>query len=162
MIKNYLKIAWRGLFRHKVFSFINIFGLAVGLWGCMTVATVVIDELSYDRHWKKADNLYRIISKDPRGEKLALGVSGLITALPENFPEVKSISDIRTGTLELDIKGASVEFETVYSDTRVLDMLSLEVLEGNPETLSCAIILRTTSVPTRGKHYCQMFPAGNN
>ena len=53
MIKNYLKIAWRNILRNKVFSFVNIAGLAIGL-SCFTlIALYVVDELSYDRYNEK-------------------------------------------------------------------------------------------------------------
>jgi putative ABC transport system permease protein len=50
MIKNYLKVAWRNLVRKKVFSAINIFGLALGLAIFMLISLYVLDELSYDRY----------------------------------------------------------------------------------------------------------------
>jgi len=60
MIKNYFKIAWRNLLRNKTFSFINIVGLAVGLCCFLLIALYVLDELSYDRFNKNAENIYRI------------------------------------------------------------------------------------------------------
>lgn len=62
MFKNFLKISWRNLLNNKVYSLINITGLAVGLSACLLVATVVVDELSYDKQWKHADQLYQLIS----------------------------------------------------------------------------------------------------
>ena len=49
MLKNYLKISWRNLMKNKVFSFINIFGLTVGLTSFLLIALYVFDELTYDR-----------------------------------------------------------------------------------------------------------------
>ncbi len=60
MLKNYLKIAWRNLRRNKTFSFINIFGLAIGLSCFLLIALYVLDELSFDRFYKNADRIYRI------------------------------------------------------------------------------------------------------
>ena len=62
MIRNYLKIAWRNLWRSKGFSFINITGLAAGLACFIIIALYVADELSYDRYHEKADRIYRINS----------------------------------------------------------------------------------------------------
>ena len=58
MIKNYMKIAWRNLLRHKLFSLINITGLAIGLAVCMLIMLYVAHEHSYDRFGKNADRIF--------------------------------------------------------------------------------------------------------
>src|SRR5690606_16100694 len=60
MLRNYLKIALRNLFRQKAFSFINISGLAIGMACSIMILLWVQHELSYDRFHRNADNLYRI------------------------------------------------------------------------------------------------------
>jgi putative ABC transport system permease protein len=60
MIKNYLKVAFRNIRRHKGFSFINIAGLAIGLACCLLITIWVLDELSYDKFHENASNLYRV------------------------------------------------------------------------------------------------------
>src|SRR5437762_1876635 len=60
MIKNYLKIAWRNLSRYKFISFINIFGLTVGLACCMLILTYIVHELSYDKYQPDSDRVYRV------------------------------------------------------------------------------------------------------
>lgn len=60
MFKNHLKLAFRNIKRHKVFSFINIFGLAAGIASCFLILLWVHDEMSYDGYHKNADNIYRI------------------------------------------------------------------------------------------------------
>jgi putative ABC transport system permease protein len=55
MIRNYFKIAFRNLLRHRSVSFINIFGLAVGMTCCLLITLFVKDEISYDRYHKNAD-----------------------------------------------------------------------------------------------------------
>jgi putative ABC transport system permease protein len=62
MLKNYLKIAWRNLVKHKLFSLINIFGLALSLSVCMIVMVQVKDDLSYDLFHPFTDRTYRILS----------------------------------------------------------------------------------------------------
>ena len=62
MFRNYLKLAFRNLSRQKVFSAINITGLAVGLASSLTILLWVEDELSYDKFNSKADRTYRIIA----------------------------------------------------------------------------------------------------
>ena len=61
MLKNYLKIAFRNHFRHKTFSFINIFVLAVGMACTILILLWVQDELSYNKFFKNADNIYLVL-----------------------------------------------------------------------------------------------------
>src|ERR1700759_2695263 len=63
MIRNYFKIAWRNLFRHKRMTFINIAGLGIGMTATVLIAMWVQNELSFDRMQPDADNIYRIKTK---------------------------------------------------------------------------------------------------
>jgi putative ABC transport system permease protein len=61
MIKNYLTIyAWRSLTKNRVFSFINMFGLAIGLACCMLISGYLYQELTYDTYSANAKQLYRV------------------------------------------------------------------------------------------------------
>ncbi len=64
MLKNYLKIAFRNLTRHRIYSFINIAGLAVGIACAIIIMLWVKHELSYDKFNKNADRLYRVVFTD--------------------------------------------------------------------------------------------------
>src|ERR1017187_518306 len=92
MIKNYIKIALRNLQRNKVYSLINILGLTIGLAACLLVSTVVIDDLSYDRQWKNANDIYRVITVDNSNKNeesmFPQSYSGLGPELKKTFPEV--------------------------------------------------------------------------
>ncbi len=61
MIKNYLKIALRTILKHRVFSAINLFGLAVGIACFIVIMLYVKDELSYDGFHTDADRVYRVV-----------------------------------------------------------------------------------------------------
>src|SRR5215212_4358535 len=61
MFSNYLKIAWRNLKKNRIYSFINIFGLTVGLAAFLLIALYIFDELTYDRFHKNTDSIYRIV-----------------------------------------------------------------------------------------------------
>ena len=71
MFKNYLKIAFRNLIRFKVYSLINVFGLAIGVAACILILLFVRDELSFDKFNKNADRIYRVHSK---GKLLGISV----------------------------------------------------------------------------------------
>ncbi len=92
MIKNYLKITFRNLSRNKVFSFINIFGLATGLATCMLIMLYIIDESSYDKQFKDADRIFRIAASSPTGkdnEKWSSQSAPMAWALKAEIPAVE-------------------------------------------------------------------------
>jgi putative ABC transport system permease protein len=60
MLKNWFKVAYRNLIRNKVFSIINISGLAFGMAACILISLYILDELSYDRYHEHADRIYRV------------------------------------------------------------------------------------------------------
>src|SRR6185436_9377515 len=92
MLKNYLKIAIRNLWKNKVFSFINIAGLAIGLSCFLLIALYVSDELSYDRYNDKADRIYRVNSDIRFGGtelKLAVCSDPMGATLKKDYPQVE-------------------------------------------------------------------------
>jgi len=92
MFKNYFTTAWRNLIKHKVFSFINIFGLALSLTAVWLIALFISDELSYDGYHKNANRIYRLATHGKWGEEKfdITGTSGLAAAaLKNDFPDVE-------------------------------------------------------------------------
>ena len=82
MLTNYLKIAWRNLTKHKLFSFINIFGLATGLTVCLLAIMQIKNAFDHDRFHPHADRTYRILTDagltlERSGETMALASSPL-------------------------------------------------------------------------------------
>ena len=63
MIKNYFKIALRNIKRYSTYSILNISGMAIGMACSILILLWVQDEWSFDRHFKNADNLYRVLEK---------------------------------------------------------------------------------------------------
>ena len=91
MFKNYLIVAVRNLLRYKLFSVINIFGLAVGMACCILIFLYVQDELSYDQYNEKAHRIYRItIDYQSSGHHFARIPSAWAPALVDNFREIIS------------------------------------------------------------------------
>src|SRR5580700_4275781 len=93
MLKNYLKIAFRNLWRHRVFSFINIMGLTVGMTSFFLIFLYVKFEVSYDAFHSKAARIYRIVSdiKTPTEVINASGPSWAVAPhVKEEFPEIES------------------------------------------------------------------------
>ena len=93
MFKNYVKLAWRNLKKNKVFSFINIFGLSIGLTCCMLISLYVYNELNYDTYHKNGDRLYQLGTEFISAGKEERGALALLRFHPDtaavifdNFP----------------------------------------------------------------------------
>ncbi len=97
MFKNYLTIAFRNLNRQKIYSLINISGLALGMTAFLIIAVWVWHEFSYDRFHEHAGRIYRVAEKRhfPDQVRLSNRTPGpLSTVLKENFPEIKSVARV--------------------------------------------------------------------
>ena len=98
MIRNYLKIAWRNLVRHKAYSAINIAGLAVGIAASLLIFVVVRYELSYDKFQKNYGRIYRVVthSKNVDGsEDFNPGIPGpAYEALKTDFPQLEKVAPV--------------------------------------------------------------------
>src|SRR5438552_18745584 len=97
MIKNYFKIAWRNLWKNKVFSVINVIGLAIGMAACIVIMLFVLYERSFDRFHKK--NIYRLNEVQKfegmvAAQKVALSMFPMAPTLKEEFPEIKNYTRI--------------------------------------------------------------------
>jgi putative ABC transport system permease protein len=140
MLSNYLKIAWRNLVKNKVFSFINIAGLAIGL-ACFTlIALYVVDELSYDRYHKKANRIYRV-DTDIRfgGTDLNLAVSSdpMGATLKKDYPQVEQYVRLYTSDGPKRIKKGDVfitEPNVANADSTLFDVFTLPAIAGDVKT----------------------------
>jgi ABC-type antimicrobial peptide transport system permease subunit len=138
MFKNYLKITVRNLTRHKGYSFINIFGLAVGMACCILILLWVSDELSYDRHFKDADRIYRVTYAEEIGgahDHYALSPFPAAPVFKEELPEVTAFTRLwlRSGLLTYENKKFD-ETGIYYVDPDFFNIFSLEFLSGSPDT----------------------------
>jgi putative ABC transport system permease protein len=140
MIANIIKVAFRNLFRHFGYSFINILGLAIGLASSIFIFLYVINELTYDRFHEKSDRIYRawILGNMPGTEmRHAVTSPPMMEAMLNDYPEVETAvrmrrtggSLIRTG----DRKFLETEKEFKYADSTFFDVFSFKLLKGNPK-----------------------------
>lgn len=99
MIKNYLKTAFRNLWRTKAFSVINIAGLSVALGCCMLILLYAMDEMSYDRFNVNAQKIYRLVVEDvsPQGVSNKMGSTGPVPgpAFKRQVPEVEDFVRVK-------------------------------------------------------------------
>jgi len=131
MLKNYFKMAFRTLQKNAVFSVINIVGLTVGLCSCMLVSTVVLDDLSYDKFWKRSDDLYRVSLSNKMGDgiytKEAYSPVGLGTELKERFPEIEAFSTVMPSVLQL--KPTEKETDGIKTQVLMLDSAATKMFD---------------------------------
>jgi len=92
MLKNYLKIAFRNLSRNKLYSSINIFGLAAGLAVCLLIMLYIFDEKSYDQHHKDGDRIYRLAYKTNTGDAWSAQPAPVAFNLKAQLPEVEQVT----------------------------------------------------------------------
>ncbi|MEX6686525.1 ABC transporter permease [Danxiaibacter flavus] len=92
----YFKTIWRRLIRNKAFSFINIFGLAIGLTSCLLIVMYILDESSYDQHHKDGDRLFRIALVSNKVETWAAAAAPLAFTVKSNLPEIEQSARLMT------------------------------------------------------------------
>ena len=138
MIKNYLRSAFRNIKRHPFISFINIFGLTVGLTCCLLILAYIINEYSYDKFNKNAKDIYRvtrIFYTAPGVENLHLSaVAPPFGPLLQNaFPDIKKITRVYpTGTIALKYKEKLFnEKNSVFADENFFTLFNVPVVKGD-------------------------------
>ncbi|MCP4724674.1 MAG: FtsX-like permease family protein [bacterium] len=134
MFKNYLKIALRNINKNKGYSFINIFGLAVGVASTIFIAIYVFDELSYDRYHENADRIYRVAFSD--------FYSGIYTSTPlagtlvNKFPEVETAARLFHGGFPVirSVDKVFSEERFCWVDSNFFEIFSFEFIRGDSRT----------------------------
>ncbi len=147
MFKNYLTIAFRNIFRQKMYSFINIFGFVIGLAVCLIISFYVIDDLTYDRFHKNADNIYRMLTveKSENSSSLIYAITSgpLMENLREGIPEIiastrvahfgrSRISQVQNEEENQDDEDAVRAF-TLIADQDFFNVFDFIILAGESE-----------------------------
>lgn len=134
MWQHYLKITWRNLTRSKVFSFINIFGLSIGLTCSILILLFVKDEVSFDKFHQHQDQIYRVTTESTaRG---ATSITGLVIGpkFARNVPGIKAF--VRYQQAGTDVKiGTDIEPLRLFrADPNFFSVFSFPLIAGNPLT----------------------------
>ncbi|HVW95064.1 MAG TPA: ABC transporter permease [Mucilaginibacter sp.] len=164
MIKNYFKIAFRNLWRHKGFSAINIVGLSVGITACFFIFIYVAFELSYDKFHEKGDRIYRLVTdiKTP-SETINTGVTSWAFApnIKNDFPQVEAFVRISGGSF-LVTKG-NVKFQeerSLFADSTFFKVFSFKLLKGDPNKALSAQASIVFSESAAKKYFGDKNPVG--
>src|ERR1700722_11051596 len=141
MLKNYLRIAVRNLTKHKFISFINLFGLTVGLACCLLILTYILHETSYDRYNHNANRTWRVTRSFNNKDGIVSLHLGAVAPpfgplLRNDFPDIQKMTRLfETCTVPVgnDEKIFS-ESNLFFADTNFFDIFDVTLLSGNPKT----------------------------
>ncbi len=136
MLKNFLKIAWRNLSRKKFHSFINLFGLTIGMAASILIVSYVFYELSYDKHHKNYKQIYRIftIINSPDGSKIEAPFTtyGFPSHLNNSIPEVIDIVRMMSNRAQFEYNHKMHnDIEVVWADSSYFKIFTHKFLEGD-------------------------------
>ncbi len=155
MIRNFFIITLRSLATHKVYTFINILGLAVGMACAIMISIYVIHETSYDKFHQDANRIYRVgVIGSLRGQPLEIAVTSapMAKTLKEEYPEIESVVRVAKFDAWLvsydDIRYNEDNF--LFADSNFFSFFSFNLIEGNPDSV---LITPRSLVLTRSTAY---------
>jgi putative ABC transport system permease protein len=140
MLGNYLKTSLRHIWKHRMYSFINIAGLAVGLACCLLILGYVRDELAFDRYHVKADRIFRLVDGfDVEGNNarfFALSSAPFAPTLKREFPQVEDVVRLIPSQRQMVSVGEKRSYEDrmIYADPSLFNIFTLPLVEGDPAT----------------------------
>ncbi len=145
MIANYFKVAWRNIRKHKMYSFINAFGLSIGIAFCILIYLFIRDEKSFDQFHSNKNQIYRMEAKrydrELQGsevpyERDAALQFGLRNVLKDELPEVKYATRFNSGRkVVLKYRDKIFSEKIAFVDRDFFKMFSFKLLSGNAERL---------------------------
>lgn len=137
LLWNYMKVALRKIRRHKVYSFINIFGLAVGMACCILIMLFVQDELSYDRFHEKSDRIYRITShweREGREFHYATTRNQMGPDLIQEIPEIKNAVRLWMHRwFVVEHEGKRLTTDPTFADPSLFEVFTFPLIRGSKE-----------------------------
>lgn len=154
MFKNYFITAWRNLVKSKVFSFINILGLTIGITVCMMIFLFVTNEFSFDNFHNDGDRIYRLMRGFKKEGKIAnvAYVSGpYAPALKNDFgADIQSTVRVNTNDDLITIDNRSFhEKKVIDADSNFFKFFTFPLIKGNPESvlqnLHSVVLTETTA-----------------
>ncbi len=168
MLKNYIKIALRNLRRNKLYSVLNITGLAIGITCCMLILLYVQDELSYDRFHEKSTRIYRATTHFVLKDRIMDFASTAHVQGPmfkEEYPEVENYVRFNSyGSRRMiryeDVSYAEEKF--IWVDNSVFDVFSFNLIKGNPKEALTKPNMVVITEDIAEKYFGDQDPIGKN
>lgn len=138
MIKNYLKIAWRNLRKNRLYSFINIGGLAIGMAVSFMLLIYVYNEFSFDKNNVNGERLYKVMRNQPSNGEIMTGDATpvpLAPAMKKDYPEIASIMRTTWAYPRLvNYKEKNLKLNTMAADPSIFDMFTCQFVYGSKKT----------------------------
>ena len=134
MLRNYLKITFRNLFKNKLYSLINIFGLSLGMAGSLVILVYVSNELGYESMHKNADSIVRVSVGFDNGMTLAGSMPGIGPAAVDEIPGVNACVRFRK-FYNAKVKAGGRDFienNFFFADSNVFNVFTFPFIAGNP------------------------------
>ncbi|MFD2519360.1 ABC transporter permease [Emticicia soli] len=141
MLQNYFKIAFRNLVRNKIYSFINIVGLAMGVTAFLFILEYISLEKSVNNFHKNLSDTYRLLNEDIRGNSWAEIEPGWALKAKETFPEIKDFCRFEQGITKGVVRKSSVNSEPFreanigFAERNFFDFFSFPLVAGNTKAL---------------------------
>ena len=139
MILSYFKTAVRNILRNKLFSFINVIGLATSMSAGLLLIAIVHDMYQYDSFHLKKDKIYRVINdyEDQNGNSYSMATSSIKAGkrIREEFPGVENVTILQHGfSGDFKVESHTVPLKGFWADAEFFKVFSFELLRGNRET----------------------------
>lgn len=135
MLTNYLKIAFRGFVKNKLTFFINLFGLALGLWAAILIGLWVKSELNVNQQYADLAQIYRIMEHQSYGADVFTTTSTpgiLAESMKETLADVEFASTYTWGETQLFVKGDNkLKFTGLHAHPDFLQIFQFDVLQGD-------------------------------
>ncbi len=136
MFRSYIKSILRNIKRYKVYTFINVFGLSVGLASAIFIFLWVAEEISFDKFHADSDDIYKVLINQsyPDGRIETSGATSALLkeSLQSEIPEIKAISQLSMETKVLfEQENKSLYANGVYADPALFSVFSFPLLKGN-------------------------------
>lgn len=141
MVTHYLKIFYRTLSRYKLYSLINIAGLALGMAACLLILLYIQQERSFDNQHADAERIFRVLTIDDalgtHGQRVGITMPALGPALPENFSQIEAALRLSGGgrnLLQYQERPAIYAERLRYTDANFFDFFNFPLVQGDPQT----------------------------
>jgi putative ABC transport system permease protein len=164
MLKSYFKIAWRNLRKNKLYTFVNLAGLTIGITSCILIGLYIAHEFSYDRFNTNADRIARVTMEYGQGgtvEKAATTGTKVGPQFQRSFPAIRAFARtmkyvdlVRYGDKVFD------ERNVLYADSAFFRIFSFPLLKGDPATALNAPYQVVISESMAKKYFGDQYPIG--
>jgi len=138
MLKSFIKIAWRNLRKNKLYTFVNILGLTIGIASCILIGLYVTHELGYDRFNQRADRIARITMEFTDGttvDRSALSGTKVGPQFQRTFPAITAYTRTILYTPTISVEDRTFnESRFLFADSAFFNIFSFPLIKGNPST----------------------------